>query len=583
MNIRNKLIFWFSIAAIVPAAVIALFVTNDAGERFVSRARQELDHATERGLGQIVEMEREVKTSVQGVLLSAPMMSYLERVREAGAGVVDASLAQRIKESLDSRLDFIKVLDDQGIVISSLEWLVFAGKEDLEWEQLSQIQTDRFIVGGVRTDGGDFIGIRYLTRLEEFTIVGGVVLDERDLGRFGAAQDIVVYLYDGVRDELISSNPVPGLSKEMILNSVYRQETADAIEVDGDRYLLSYFHLDPARPATGSIIFLYSSAPLHDEITSLWISFIITAAVGVLLATLLGVGVSTGVSQPLKKLLYAFELVSLGDFTHTLETSRKDELGEILRSFNNTTDDLRRLQSQLIRSERMAAWQEIARKIAHEIKNPLSPIQISIETMRKVYERSHPDFEKIFNQSSDTILEEVDKIRTIVQEFSDFARMPEPHFADVRIDEVIRHIVTLYQHQEDGVEWEVDVQESLPAVWADVNQLRRALINVVKNSLEAMEEGGKLSVSARYQRSGNWKKAGRKPGKVIIRVSDTGSGISREDQQRVFTPYFTTKESGTGLGLVIVQKIVELHRGRLNLHSETGRGTTIEIALPGKS
>lgn len=581
MSIRAKLIIWFLVAALVPAAAIALFVTNDASERFVTQARDELREARKRGIDQIAEVKNTVRLSVSGVIQSGPMQDYLESLDITDTLLVDATLTQRISESLESRLDFIKILDSSGSVLSSLEWLVFAGKTDLEWDQLGNVEPDTFVIGPVPTDQESMLGIRYLTTISDLMVVGGITLGERDLNRFGAAKDITSCLYDGVSHQIITNERLNGLNEDILVNEIISSSSSETITIGSQRYLVSYFPLNDKKPETAAVVFFYSTAPLNEEISSLWRSFMVTAAVGVILATLLGVFVSATVSRPLNKLLYGFELVSLGDFTHRLHTSRRDELGGILRSFNDTTDNLRSLQNQLLRSERVAAWQEIARKIAHEIKNPLSPIQISIETMRKVYDRKHPDFEKIFRESSSTIIEEVDKIRAIVQEFSDFARMPEPHFEEVSIQAILKHIITLYQHQDESVVWNVEIPEELPPVFADEKQLQRASMNLIKNALESMNSGGTITITANYQPPMiTTKRGARRAGKIHVHIQDTGMGISPEDQARVFTPYFTTKETGTGLGLVIVQKIIELHKGGLSLSSAQNEGTRVEITLP---
>jgi len=580
VNIRTSLVFWFLVAAIVPAAVISLFVANDASARFYSQAREELKEAVNRGQLRYQDLKQGVKETIESITISPAFTEYLTQISTEGSPLIEVNLARTLAEEHPGQLDFLKILDENGTVVSSLEWRVFAGKGDLEWGGLSTRQSEDFIVGPARTEHGDELAIRYLMKVENLHVVGGVNLGVEDLNRFGAAKDIVICLIDGVAGELHASKDIPGINLEQLIQ-LNDEGSKDQIRIADRRYLLEVFHLDSRDQQAGAIVFLSSTLPLNSEIESLWRSFMITAAAGVILATLLGVIISATVSKPLKSLLYAFDLVSLGDFNHRLKTKRRDELGDILRSFNRTTENLQSLQNQLIHSERVAAWQEIARKIAHEIKNPLSPIQISIETMQKVHERKHPEFDRIFSESTHTMLEEVEKIRAIVQEFSDFARMPEPHFEVICIADSIQHIVNLYRNLDDQVEWDVSLPEKLPDIFADEKQLQQALINIVKNALEAMPDGGKLALQVNYLSPMIASKRGaRRPGKLEIRIRDTGTGMTAEDKARVFTPYFTTKDRGTGLGLVIVQKIIELHRGQLRLESEPDQGTLVTIVLP---
>jgi nitrogen fixation/metabolism regulation signal transduction histidine kinase len=267
--------------------------------------------------------------------------------------------------------------------------------------------------------------------------------------------------------------------------------------------------------------------------------------------------------------------VALGDFSIRLRSRRKDELGEILTSFNRMADDLEKLRKQLLRSERLAAWQEVARKIAHEIKNPLSPIQISIETLRKVHKRKHPEFKTIFQESTQTILEEVEKIRHIVQEFSDFARMPEPSFQPTDLNEVVAKAVRLFRPQLGKVKL-VERLKPVPSISADPEQLHRMLLNLVGNALEALESKGTLTISLDASPA----RGKRQAETARITVEDDGPGMEEEVISKLFTPYFTTKPEGSGLGLVIAQRIVEQHKGRLNVTSAPDKGTKIEVHLP---
>jgi nitrogen fixation/metabolism regulation signal transduction histidine kinase len=236
------------------------------------------------------------------------------------------------------------------------------------------------------------------------------------------------------------------------------------------------------------------------------------------------------------------------------------------------TGELRHAQRRLIRAERVAAWRDIARRIAHEIKNPLMPIQTSIETMRKVHARRHPDFDEIFEESTSTILEEVARLGRIVSEFSRFARLPRPKPVELELTDIARHVVGL--HAGGAVAVRLLVEGEPPPIRADREQLTQMLVNLVQNAAEAAEAahgpgGGHVDVIVSPAPEG-----------VRLEVVDDGPGIPAEEQARIFEPYFTTKAGGTGLGLAIVHRIVGDHGGRIDVDDAEGGGAVFELVLP---
>ncbi len=295
------------------------------------------------------------------------------------------------------------------------------------------------------------------------------------------------------------------------------------------------------------------------------------AATG-LLALLLGLWFSTRLSRPLEELAEAAMAVATGRRDQVVrETRGSDEVAQLTRAFNQMTLDLSAGEERLRQSERVAAWREIARRIAHEIKNPLFPIQMSIETLQKVWQRQHPDFEEIFDESTETILEEVERMKRIVTEFSDFARMPAPKPERLDMVELCSSVLGFHRDSSDVLEVEL---RSAGPVWVcvDPDQWRQVMTNLVQNAIEAMEgcEVQRLLMVATAE-----------GGRARVEVVDTGPGMSQEDLGRLFTPYFTTKSTGTGLGLSIVHRIVEEHGGSVRVESQQGAGARfiVELAL----
>jgi nitrogen fixation/metabolism regulation signal transduction histidine kinase len=249
------------------------------------------------------------------------------------------------------------------------------------------------------------------------------------------------------------------------------------------------------------------------------------------------------------------------------------------------TAELRTSRERVVQAERVAAWREMARRLAHELKNPLFPIQLSIETLRRTLDQqsaaagpgplaSTPGdaaFAALFRESSDTILEELRSLRRIVDEFAEFARMPRPEPRPTDVNEVVEKVLALHGAGAGSVRVEAALGAGLPSIPADPDLLARALGNLVANALEAMPRGGTLRV-----------RTSRLDSAVSVEIEDDGPGITEEQRTRLFVPYFTTKKGGTGLGLAIVQGIVSDHGGRIEVRSAPGAGTTFTLILPAR-
>jgi two-component system nitrogen regulation sensor histidine kinase NtrY len=231
-------------------------------------------------------------------------------------------------------------------------------------------------------------------------------------------------------------------------------------------------------------------------------------------------------------------------------------------------DDL----TDMIKAQRALAWQEVARRMAHEIKNPLTPIKLSTERMLKKWEQKDSDFGQVFERSTKTIIREVDSLRGLVDEFSRFGKMPEIVKAPSALGGIIEEVVNLYRDYKD-VTITAQIPPETPLIDLDGDQFKRVLINLFDNAIHAMNGRGKIVVSVMYNTKSN---------KVSLDVADDGPGIREEDKEKLFLPYFSTKDGGTGLGLAIASKIVAEHRGYLRVRDNEPRGTIFTIEMPMK-
>jgi two-component system, NtrC family, nitrogen regulation sensor histidine kinase NtrY len=295
----------------------------------------------------------------------------------------------------------------------------------------------------------------------------------------------------------------------------------------------------------------------------------VIALVGVILIGLL---VARRTARNLDELVAGSLAAARGDLDHRVPVRSGDEIGEVAAAFNFMMEDLRVSKERLVIAERIAAWQEIARRLAHEIKNPLTPIQMAMDTLRKTWRKKHPSFDEILEESTATVMEEADRLKHIVSEFSAFARMPKPEFGRLDLNELVRSALALYQ---GAAPVEVTLPALLPPIDADKNQLNQVVLNLVENARDAIGQrsDGRIVVSTRL---------GEAKDRAMLIVEDNGPGIPPDLKDKVFAPYFTTKHTkgGTGLGLAIVHRIVSDHGGRITVGDAPGGGARFTIELP---
>jgi two-component system nitrogen regulation sensor histidine kinase NtrY len=255
--------------------------------------------------------------------------------------------------------------------------------------------------------------------------------------------------------------------------------------------------------------------------------------------------------------------ISVSAHLSPLRGVQGDDLGTLVM-----VDDL----TDLLEAQRLAAWREVARRVAHEIKNPLTPIQLAAQRLRKKWGEGAADLGEVVLDATATIEREVLGLKSLVDEFSLYARMAAPAPARVDFAEIVRSVVALYGvHQ--GVVWDVRIDENLGVVRVDADQMRRALINLIDNAVAAVRGVGTIEIVARP-----WSG----PSSLRIEVADSGPGIEPAHREKVFTPYFSTKPRGTGLGLAIVQRIVVEHHGSIRVGDNVGGGARFIIEIPGE-
>jgi signal transduction histidine kinase len=300
------------------------------------------------------------------------------------------------------------------------------------------------------------------------------------------------------------------------------------------------------------------------------------AVLFVLLGSALGYWMAERIADPVNRLTRATRRIARGDLDARIAATSSDELRRLVEDFNRMADDLKKQRANLERTQRLEAWAEMARQVAHDIKNPLTPIQLSAEHARRVNQDRGRPLSPVLDDCVSAILSQVALLRQISSEFSSFASSPtarpEPTDLGALVDEAVEPYRAGLAAR---VSLTVDTPPNLPRALIDRNLFARALTNIMENALHAMPGGGSLTI-----RSHELSAVGERPGAVAVDVTDTGIGMDADALARIFEPYFSTKATGTGLGLTIARRNVELIGGHIDVRSEKGVGTTVTMRLP---
>jgi nitrogen fixation/metabolism regulation signal transduction histidine kinase len=292
-----------------------------------------------------------------------------------------------------------------------------------------------------------------------------------------------------------------------------------------------------------------------------------------LLSILVSFLLAEEIIRPIVQLEDATRRVAEGDFSIRILSRSRDDLSLLVSSFNSMVNELEHTRLKILQTEKVAAWQEIAQQLAHEIKNPLTPIKLSAERLLRKFRQNPDSLKDVLENAVSAIIAEVDSLNTLLTEFRHFSRLPEPHLERLQLYDLVKDAAGLYSRESGEVRIKYDDLDRDIFITADPVQLKQVFANLFKNAVEAIEGGGSVFVRADLVKKGN-------KGYCRIQIQDTGSGIEEKHHSSVFNPYFTTKQHGTGLGLAIVERIVFDHKGQIWFETEKNAGTTFFIDIP---
>ncbi|HET9837656.1 MAG TPA: ATP-binding protein [Candidatus Angelobacter sp.] len=584
MALKTKLLLLVTLSITASVGAVAWLIETRAHEAFrrveedrtatlVNQFRREFEHEGEeitRGVESIAASDQMLRTTSE----LSNGAEYANYVNEAGT----YAAAQR--------LDFLDLVAPDGAIISSAHWPARFGYKQRWFLDRPGPLPERAFLKHVETPQGSVLAMLCLRPVRahglNYYLIGGRKLDailqvlsppqglhvsifsspEQGAGEvLGPAKEdissprIGVLIQKVLADRNEASTTVdlgPGLTQEEILHAIPLPGYSDRV---------------PAVLLVGNS--LEQELLLEKHIRN--ISLVI-AGVAVFIGVIVSGAVTARVSRPIRKLAEAATEIGQGNWDVHVETSGKDEIGKLAVAFNQMTQELIGQRERLVQSERVAAWRELARRLAHELKNPLFPLQITVENLLRARENTPEQFDEVFRESTSTLLAEIANLKTIIGRFSDFSKMPAPQIQAVDLNDMVRSVTQLFQGQFNRDPGKICTELQLgdvPPVSGDPVLLRRVVENLVLNAVDAMPKGGTLT----FRTEMNEKFA-------VFELSDTGAGLTPEECDRLFTPYYTTKQHGTGLGLAIVQSVVSDHHGRISVSSKKDQGTTFRVELP---
>jgi nitrogen fixation/metabolism regulation signal transduction histidine kinase len=310
---------------------------------------------------------------------------------------------------------------------------------------------------------------------------------------------------------------------------------------------------------------------LKSEISSLIVAVINAYLLFVLFAIGVAVIISRRITRPLFLIQDRLAQIRIDKMNQKIGYKGNDEIGSLVKEYNRMVDEISESAEKLAKSEREMAWREMAKQIAHEIKNPLTPMKLSVQYLMKAWDNKQEDFDVFLKRVSSTLIEQIDQLHIIANEFSDFAKMPQAKRSKVDIVKKILNTVNLFEKSEPNIRFSTEVDENKRFIFADPDQMLSVLNNIFKNAVQSIpnDRDGIIKTTLKLVDLN-----------IIIMVSDNGRGMNEEVKNKIFMPNFTTKSSGMGLGLAIVQNIVKNSGGKIWFETIENVGSTFYIQLP---
>jgi len=590
MSFRAKLLLIVLLTIFASVTVVAYGVTHYTQAAFEEMDAERTEALVAQFNKEFVQRGEEIARQVENITNAEVTLRMAIDLQRSNA---DQSLYVRDANGAaqDHGLDFVEFVNTDGTLISSAQYPARVGyKNDwlpsaTNWNESTaflrreELPTDVALsLSVVRTQPNV---------PKPFYIIGGRRLDKKFLESLVLPAGMRALIYSNLEPSFVPAALIAAKVEveqperfAPLIEQIQKQAhpLVRTFEWTRDPADAETFHAIPLAGRNNELLGVFLVGSSRKELVLLTNKIVkIAAAVGagaLFIGLLIALWISARITRPVEELAAAAREVAGGRWNTRIDVHGRDEIGQLAAAFNEMTQTLAAQKESLVQTERVAAWRELARRLAHELRNPLFPMQITIENLQKARKLDAKQFLEVFHESTATLKAELANLNTIVSRFSDFSKMPAPQFVRVNVNEAIRNAVRLFEPQfnevgKPTITPELFLTDPLPEIDADPDLLHRAFQNLVLNSLDAMPAGGTLTL-----------KTSEHEGCVRIEVADTGKGLTPEECSRLFTPYYTTKLQGTGLGLAIVQSVVSDHHGSISVTSHEGRGTAFRIDLP---
>ena len=591
MSLRTKLLLIFMLTVVASVTVVAYGVTHYTRAAFEEMDAQRTEALVAQFQKEFAQRGEEVARQVENI---ANAEITLRMALDLARPNADQSLYVHdgTGAAQDHGLDFVQFVNSDGTLISSAQFPSRVGyKNDWviankNWRDSHAFLTKEELPDSVALS---LTVVRTLPVGDKnFYIIGGRRLDQNFLASLVLPVGMRTLLYQNLEPDFApaeltdAGGALPQAERYASLIEQSKKQphrpVIGTINWSADPASAETFHAIPLTGRNDELLGILLVGSSRRELVLLtqrieWIAASVGAG-ALLIALLLIWWFSARITHPVEELAVAAREVASGRWDARIDVRTYDEVGQLATAFNDMTRTLGVHKERLLQTERVAAWRELARKLAHELRNPLFPLQITVEDLQRARQLDHEQFMEVFTESTATLKTELANLNSIVARFSDFSKMPSPRFERMNVNESLHEVLRLFDAQfnevgKPAITRELFLKDGLPEIDGDPELLHRAFQNVVLNALDAMLAGGTLTL-----------RTSDLDGKIRVEIADTGNGLTSEESARLFTPYYTTKPQGTGLGLAIVQSVVSDHHGTVSISSEEGRGTIIRIELP---
>src|SRR5467141_1207713 len=572
MSFRTKLLFVVLLTIFASVSVVAYAVTHytqatfeamdaERTEALVAQFKKEFVQRGEETAQQAKNIAEANLTERMAIDMARPNADLSLWVRDA------------IGSAQENGLDYVEFVNHDGVLISSAQFPAHVGyKNDWVTSVKDWNDTTAFLKKEELPDGVSLslsvVRTNNTVADKSLYIIGGHRLDKNFLASLVLPTGMRALIYTNLEPAFV---PTSLMAEKIDAEQAERfaplveqlqkqpQPLVRTIDWTRDPADAETFHAIPLTGRNNELLGVFFVGSSRKELVMLTRQILkiaaAVAAAALLIGLLVSFWVSARITKPVEELAEGAREVAGGRWDTRIDVRGGDEIGQLAKAFNHMTQTLAAQKERLVQTERVAAWRELARRLAHELRNPLFPMQITVENLQTARQLDATQFLEVFHESTATLKAELANLNTVVGRFSDFSKMPAPQFVRVNVNEALRNAVRLFEPQfnevgKPTITPELFLTEPLPA-------------------LDAMPAGGTLTL-----------RTSEKDGNVRIEVADTGKGLTPEECSRLFTPYYTTKSQGTGLGLAIVQSVVSDHHGTISVTSDEGRGTTFRIDLP---